>query len=54
VQLFAGPSGEFIEEAVQKRIAEKLGDSFYDYYRFRASASEFTSWKNSLAALAHH
>lgn len=53
MQLFAGPSGEFIEEAVQKRIAEKLGDSFYDYYRFRASASEFTSWKNSLAALAH-
>ena len=53
VQLYAGPSGEFIEEAVQKRIAEKLGDSFYDYYRFRASASEFTSWKNSLAALAH-
>jgi uncharacterized protein len=52
VQLYAGPSEEFIEEAVQKRIAEKLGDAFYDYYRFRASGSEFNSWKNSLAALA--
>ncbi|GAC1428818.1 MAG: DUF2075 domain-containing protein [Candidatus Velthaea sp.] len=52
MQLFAGPSDQFIDEAEQKRIAEQLGDAFYDYYRFRASASEFTSWKNSLSALA--
>lgn len=52
MQLYAGPSDEFIEEAVQKRIAEQLGHAFYDYYRFRASGSEFNSWKNSLAALA--
>jgi hypothetical protein len=52
VQLYAGPSEDFIEEAVQKRIAEQLGEAFYDYYRFRASGSEFNSWKNSLAALA--
>lgn len=31
----------------------RLGDAFYDYYRFRASGSEFTSWHNSLSALAH-
>lgn len=53
MQLFAGPSKEFIEEANQKQIAERLGDVFYDYYRFRASASEFNSWKNSLSALAN-
>ena len=53
MQLFAGSSETFIDEAVQKKIAERLGDAFYDYYRFRASASEFTSWRNSLAALAH-
>jgi hypothetical protein len=52
VQLYAGPSEEFIDEAVQKRIAEQLGEAFYAYYRFRASGSEFNSWKNSLAALA--
>jgi hypothetical protein len=52
VQLYAGPSEDFIEEAVQKRIAEQLGEAFYSYYRFRASGSEFNSWKNSLAALA--
>jgi hypothetical protein len=52
MQLFAGASEEFIDEAVQKTIAARLGDAFYDYYRFRASASEFMSWQNSLRALA--
>jgi len=52
MQLFAGASELFIDEAAQKRIAEQLGEAFYDYYRFRASASEFTSWRNSLSALA--
>ncbi len=53
MQLFAGPSEEFIEEAVQSQIAERLGDVYYDYYRFRASASEFNAWRNSLSALAY-
>lgn len=53
MQLFAGPSELFIDEAEQKRIAELLGNAFYDYYRFRASVSEFTSWRNSLSALAN-
>jgi hypothetical protein len=52
VQLYAGPSEDFIDKAVQKQIAARLGDVFYDYYRFRASASEFSSWQNSLTALA--
>jgi hypothetical protein len=53
MQLYAGPSEDFINEGVQKQIAARLGDSFYDYYRFRASASEFNSWRNSLSALAY-
>jgi len=53
MQLFAGSSETFIDEAVQKQIAERLGDTFYDYYRFRASVSEFTAWRNSLSALAY-
>ena len=52
MQLYAGPSEDFIDKAVQKQIAERLGDAFYDYFRFRASASEFNSWQNSLVALA--
>jgi hypothetical protein len=51
VQLYAGSSTEFVADAVQEVIAKKLGDSFYEYYRFRASASEMTSWQNSLRAL---
>ena len=53
MQLFAGSSETFIDEAVQKKVAERLGDAFYDYYRFRAGASEFNSWRNSLTALAN-
>ncbi len=52
MQLYAGSSQDFIEDAVQKKIAEQLGDAFYDYFRFRASVSEFNSWRNSLTALA--
>ncbi len=53
MQLYAGPSEEFIDQATQRRIAEQLGHAFYDYYRFRASASEFNSWQNSLTALGN-
>lgn len=52
MQLYAGSSSEFVDDAVQKRIAEKIGDAFYDYFRFRAAASEFNAWRNSLLALA--
>jgi hypothetical protein len=54
VQLYAGSTAEFISDAVQHRVAEKLGESYYEYFRFRASASEFASWQNSLTALTSH
>jgi DUF2075 family protein len=54
VQLYAGSTSDFITDAVQHRVAEKLGDSYYEYFRFRASASEFASWQNSLTALTSH
>jgi hypothetical protein len=52
MQLYAGPSSAFIEEATLHLIAAKIGDAYYDYFRHRASASEFASWQNSLTALA--
>jgi uncharacterized protein len=52
MQLYAGSSADFIQEATLKRVASRLGDAFYDYFRYRASASEFASWQNSLLALA--
>src|ERR1022692_3042424 len=52
MQLYAGSSADFIGDATLKRVAALLGDAFYDYYRYRASVSEFASWQNSLLALA--
>src|ERR1700722_10641707 len=52
VQLYLGSSEDFIKDSVQNEIAKKLGDSFYEYYRFRANISEFNSWQNSLRALS--
>jgi len=52
MQLFADSSETFIAEATQQELATKLGDSFCDYYWFRASAPVFTAWHNSLSALA--
>ncbi len=54
MQLYAGSTKEFLSDAIQHRVAEKLGESYYAYYRFRASASEFASWQNSLTALNGH
>jgi len=54
MQLYAGSTNEFISDAVQHRLAEMLGESYYQYFRFRASASEFASWQNSLTALTAH
>jgi DUF2075 family protein len=51
MQLYAGSTAEFITDTIQHRVAEKLGESYYQYFRFRASASEFASWQNSLVAL---
>jgi hypothetical protein len=52
VQLYAGSTLDFIEDANLHTIAVKIGDAYYDYFRHRAGASEFNSWQNSLAALA--
>ena len=51
MQLYAGPTSEFIQDSMQHEIARKIGDSFYEFYRHRASISELRSWENSLEAL---
>lgn len=52
MQLYAGSSEKFIEDATLKRVAKLLDEAFYDYFRYRESVSEFNSWQNSLSALA--
>jgi DUF2075 family protein len=51
VQLYIGTTREFVNDAVQHRLGEKLSDSFYDYYGYR-KVSELQSWQNSLTAMA--
>lgn len=51
MQLYVGTTTEFIDDAVQHRLAEVLSDRFYDYYGYRA-VSELQSWQNSLTAMA--
>ena len=53
MQLYAGSTNEFIRNSIQHEIARKIGDSFYEFYRHRASISEFRSWENSLQALTN-
>jgi len=52
MQLYAGMSRDFIQDTVQNRIAEKLKDAFFRYYRFRVPPSEVNSWRNSLRAMS--
>ena len=52
MRLFAGTSRQFIEDAVQNQIAERLKLAFFNYFRYYPSPSEINSWKNSLRALA--
>lgn len=52
MRLYAGMSGEFIEDAVQNRIAAKLRDAFLRHYRFAPSGGEENAWRNSLRAMS--
>lgn len=52
MRLYAGMSDEFIEDAVQNRIATKLRDAFVRHYRFAPSTGEEHSWRNSLRAIS--
>ncbi len=52
MRLYAGMSQEFVEDAIQNRIASKLRDAFERQYRFRPSVGEENSWRNSLRAMS--
>jgi len=52
LRLYSGMSREFIKDTVHNRIAPKLSDAFFSYFRHRPAASEVASWRNSLRAMA--
>lgn len=52
MRLYAGTSTQFIQDAIQNQIAEKLKLAFFNYFRFNPSPGEITSWRNSLRAIS--
>lgn len=52
MRLYSGTSTQFIQDTVQNQIAEKLKNSFFNYFRYNPSPSEVNSWRNSLRAVS--
>src|SRR5881296_3690434 len=52
MKLYVGTTSEFISDATQNHIADKLRNAFLDYYRYPPSSSEVDSWRNSLKAIS--
>ncbi len=51
MQLYSGSSKQFVDDAVQNRIAEKLKVAFFDHFRYNPPQSEVRSWQNSLSRM---
>jgi hypothetical protein len=52
MRLYAGMSSDFVEDAIQNRIASKLRDAFTRQFRFAPSPGEENAWRNSLRAMS--
>jgi len=52
MHLYTGTSLEFISDATQNLIADKISESFFESFRYNAPKSEVASWRNSLRAMA--
>ena len=52
MHLYSGSTEDFIADAVRARIAQKLDDAFFEYFRYHPGPSEVRSWQNSLRAMA--
>jgi hypothetical protein len=53
MQLYAGSSQQFIDDAVENRIGEKLRLAFFEHFRYVPPESEVRSWQNSLRAMCN-
>jgi len=52
MRLYSGSSLQFLDDTVHNRIADKLKDSFFQYFRYNPSPNEVQSWRNSLRAIS--
>jgi hypothetical protein len=52
MHLYSGMSSDFVADATRNRIARKLEEAFFEYFRFSPGAGEVKAWQNSLRAMA--
>ncbi len=52
MRLYTGTSQQFVQDNMMNQIAEKLKNSFFDYFRYYPSPSEVGSWRNSLRTMS--
>lgn len=52
MRLYAGTTEQFYEDTVRNQLAEKLKNSFFNYFRYNPSEGEVRSWQNSLKSMA--
>lgn len=52
MRLYAGSSGQFVEDTVLNQIAGKLKNAFFDHFRYNPPQAEVNSWQNSLRAMS--
>ncbi len=51
MKLYAGTTEQFVRDAMQHRIAEKLAVEYKAELGHKPGAAEYTSWQNSLTSL---
>jgi len=52
MHLYEGTSVAFVEDSTLNRIADKIGASFFDHFRYRPPACEVAAWRNPLKVMA--
>jgi uncharacterized protein len=52
MQLYAGSTKQFVQDAIQNQIAQKVAGAFFDYYGRNPPDSERRSWQNSLSKMS--
>lgn len=52
MRLYAGSSGQFVEDTVLNQVAGKLKNAFFAHYSYNPPHAEINSWQNSLRTMA--
>ena len=52
MRLYSGTITQFSEDTAYNRIADKLRNSFFEYFHYYPNSAEINSWQNSLRAIS--